>query len=228
MHDPKTPMDIGDAMIDCLVQINKSQDCGSCTLCWASKKPIGFKNHSKIILSKNSPAAMGHNSMYARNVFDPETYKFKIVKPSTNDKLGKKVTRGKLQGAKIYTVTLEERATCTSDCEHWLDCYGNNMPFAHRIKASPKIMDRISEDLDELDDKGKKYLVRLHVLGDFFSVEYVNFWIDQIMSRPLLNVYGYTRWHIGTEIGDRINKYNSHSRFAIRFSNALSGFRAMS
>ena len=78
MHDPKTPMDISDAMIECLVQINKSQDCGSCTLCWASKKPIGFKNHSKIILDENSPAAVGHNSMYTRNVFDPKTYKLRL------------------------------------------------------------------------------------------------------------------------------------------------------
>jgi len=46
--------------------------------------------------------------------------------------------------------------------------------------------------------------------------------------RPLLALYGYTRWHIGTDIGDLIAMHNHDPRFAIRFSNAKDGFRAVS
>ena len=56
----------------------------------------------------------------------------KIIKKSTNIKLGKKVTKGKFNGFPIFTVTLQERATCPTDCIHWSNCYGNNMPFATR------------------------------------------------------------------------------------------------
>ena len=33
----------------------------------------------------------------------------------------------------MYTVTLEERATCPKTCKHWYDCYGNT---AHSPKES--------------------------------------------------------------------------------------------
>jgi hypothetical protein len=74
--------------------------------------------------------------MYRKNLHDAGNYKYAVIKASTNIKLGKKVTKGHLKGARIFTLTLEERATCDSECEHWLDCYGNNMPFGHRFKAN--------------------------------------------------------------------------------------------
>jgi len=215
-------------MIDCLVQKNKSESCGDCTLCWSSRKPIKFENHAHKVIDKDSKTAHIGVTMYGKNVFDLKDYKFKVIKPSTNQKLGKKILRGKFKGAKIYTVTLEERATCFRGCEHWLDCYGNNMPFAHRIKVGASLIPRLNHELNVIDKKNKPYTIRLHVLGDFYSVEYVKFWIDQLNKRPLLSIYGYTRWHIGTDIGDRIAMHNHDPRFAIRFSNAKDGFRAVS
>ncbi len=47
----------------------------------------------------------------------------RVIKKSTNVKLGKKVTRGILKGMPIYTVTLEERSTCSETCAHWFTCY---------------------------------------------------------------------------------------------------------
>ena len=54
---------------------------------------------------------------------DVTNYKFKVLKTSTNIKLGKKVTKGKLKGMKMYTLTLIERETCTDECEHYKDCF---------------------------------------------------------------------------------------------------------
>ena len=172
-------------------------------------------------LALDHAAVVGGRTLYKKNVFDAATYPYKVIKVPTDIKLGKKVKKGKLREAKIYILTLEERATCDSDCEHWLDCYGNNMPFAHRFLANDALYPAIVRDLDEIDSKGKPYQLRLHVLGDFFSLKYVNFWKNQLQNRELLNIYGYTRHHPIKPIGKSLlsvrNKYKE--RFSIRFSN---------
>lgn len=166
-------------------------------------------------LSTDHPAAAAGTTIYHKNVHDPAEYTGTIIKRSTNKKLGRRVSKGRYAGMPIYTLTLEERATCTTDCEHWHDCYGNNMPFAHRFRHGPDLLDRIRADLDRLD--GRPYLLRLHVLGDFYSPEYVAFWAEQLANRPDLHIYGYTRYHPGHPIGDAIAALVS-DRFAIRFS----------
>ena len=58
---------------------------------------------------------------------------------------------------KFKTLTLVERETCPKDCIHWDDCYGNNMPFAHRFSAEDQnlLQKRIYEDLlNSLFNKG--------------------------------------------------------------------------
>ena len=159
--------------------------------------------------------------MYRKNVYDAGNYAHAVIKASTNIKLGKKVTKGHLKGAKIFTLTLEERATCDSECEHWLDCYGNNMPFGHRFEANDALMVSIERDLDKLDAKGKPYLVRLHILGDFFNLKYVLFWRKQLKNRELLNIYGYTRNHPNKPLGYALKLVRKQygKRFAVRFSN---------
>ena len=54
---------------------------------------------------------MNSTTLYQKNIFNPKDYKFKAIKASTNKKLGKKVTKGKLKNAKMYTLTLVERET---------------------------------------------------------------------------------------------------------------------
>ena len=61
-----------------------------------------------------------------------------VLKQSKNAKIADKgklpvVKKGKFAGYVIFTLTLEERATCPRDCFHWDNCYGNNMAFAHRV-----------------------------------------------------------------------------------------------
>ena len=101
----------------------------------------------------------------------------KVIKKSKNKKLGKKVTKGIFKNMPIYTVTLEERATCSNTCEHWKTCYGNNMPFATRYKADNALTDAMEIELEELNRKHKNgFLVRLQVLGDFYSLDYCGKW----------------------------------------------------
>ena len=177
-------------------------------------------------LKTDNNAIVKSTTQYLKNIHSAIDYPHKIIKPSTNAKLGKKITKGIWKDKKIYTLTLVERATCTSDCEHWLDCYGNNMPFAHRFKTDKEhgvaLMKRIWEELEQLNNKHKQgFVVRLHVLGDFFSWDYVDFWRRAIEHFGNLFVYGYTRWHPNTNIGNAVYKVrNKHlARFKIRFSN---------
>ena len=172
-------------------------------------------------LNLDHAAIVNSRSLYQKNVHDAASYPHKVIKTPTDIKLGKIVNKGKLKGAKIYILTLEERATCDDDCEHWLDCYGNNMPFAHRFIVNDALYPAIERDLDAIDAKGKPYQLRLHVLGDFANIRYVNFWEYQLKIRKLLNIYGYTRHHPTKPIGMAIEALRAsyRARFAIRFSN---------
>jgi hypothetical protein len=62
----------------------------------------------------------------------------RILKGGENSrKIGKRVTKGRYKGFFIFTLTLEERATCPRTCEVFGACYGNGMPYAQRIKPRP-------------------------------------------------------------------------------------------
>jgi hypothetical protein len=107
--------------------------------------------------------------------------------------LGKKVRKGKYKGFPIVTLTLEERKTCPSSCAHWSDCYGNNMPFATRYDVGPEFENMLELELKELQRKYPNgFLVRLHILGDFYSVSYVAKWAKWLTMFPALHIYGYT------------------------------------
>ena len=164
---------------------------------------------------------------YPNKIYKLPEYEFKVIKKSTNPKLGKKVTKGIHADSEMFTLTLTERETCPSDCFHWDDCYGNNMMFAHRIDHSNQnvLQKYIVRDLTNL--KGKKVLIRLHVLGDFFNVNYVKFWKFMLLMFPNVSVFGYTATNVNSkikqsrEIATEIKKLTARfkERFAIRFSN---------
>ena len=117
-----------------------------------------------------------------------------ILKPGRNNKkLGYKIKKGKHKGKYLYSLTLTERDTCPTSCHHWDDCYGNNMPFAHRFQHGKELEDKLDYEIGELVRKHNKgILVRLHVLGDFYSPEYVFHWGSLLTKYPTLSVYGYT------------------------------------
>ena len=96
----------------------------------------------------------------------------------------------------MFSLTLVERITCPESCHHWDDCYGNNMPYAHRFNT----IGLLHTLEDEVAALSKKYpegiVIRLHVLGDFYSISYVAFWERILELYPNVCIYGYTaRWY---------------------------------
>lgn len=146
-----------------------------------------------------------------------------ILKPGTNNKkLGGRVLVGPLKNAVLYSLSLEERATCPTECLLWDTCYGNNMPFAHRYDHThPDFLVQLQHATEALCRSHKKVLLRLHVLGDFYSVDYVHHWRRMLEDNPELHLYGYTAHAPDSEIGREIHnlslQYGWH-RVAIRFS----------
>ena len=145
---------------------------------------------------------MKTQSIYQKSLKDPKEGLLK--KGSSNKKLGFRITKGKWEGKKLYSLTLEERTTCPSSCHHWDDCYGNNMPFAHRFKHQ-NIDLFLEREIESLMQKHKEGIViRLHVLGDFFHVEYVLFWQEMLFKHPKLCLFGYTAREEDSYIGKAI------------------------
>lgn len=138
-----------------------------------------------------------------------------------NQKIGKTVTKGRLRGAPIYTLTLEERATCPESCKLWSSCYGNRMHWSRRFAAGTALEDKLFRELEILDRKHRAtgFLVRLHVLGDFYSIDYVTKWASWLEWFPSLNVFGFTAHKKNSVLGSALLKMTSHFglRFAVRF-----------
>lgn len=146
----------------------------------------------------------------------------RVLKTGHNSpKIGRVVVKGRWQGFPIFTLTLEERATCPTSCSEWRSCYGNRMPFAHRFQAGPDFERRLEEELTDLQHKHPHgFVIRLHVLGDFYSRAYVRQWSAWLRAFPALHVFGYTAWPAASPIGAEIYQLRGDwSRFAIRFSN---------
>lgn len=142
---------------------------------------------------------MKTSTIYQKSIKDVKDYPFDLLKKPTSKKLGAagtKVLKGRLKGAQVFTLTLTERDTCPESCGHWEDCYGNNMPFAHRFKVGEDFEERLFTEIDlkaqKAKAKGQKILVRLHVLGDFYSSGYVLKWVSKIVKHDNLFVWGYT------------------------------------
>jgi hypothetical protein len=196
-------------------------------------------------LNINDKAIKNKTTKYINNIIDDvekpyiyrnkkyDNYPFSVIKKSTNKKIGKKVLKGLKKDYPIYTITLVERKTCSDECEHWLTCYGNNMMYAIRFNPYNKnFLPRLESDLKTIANEPKNkngFLLRLHVLGDFYSKDYVLFWKRMLKLYPNLNIYGYTRNHNNSKylekrnIANEIIKLNTlfSTRFYIRFSNKL-------
>lgn len=136
-----------------------------------------------------------------------------------NSKMGGDVLVGRDKGAVILQLTLEERATCPRSCPHWRTCYGNNAPFTPRWQPGPHLEAMIARQVAELTEVGP-IKVRLHYLGDFYSVDYVHFWLDLMRKHEPLSVFGFTAYGPDTEIGAAVKSGRSEfrKRWAIRHS----------
>jgi len=139
-------------------------------------------------------------------------------------KIGARILKGRWKGYAVYTLTLEERKTCPTSCHHWRSCMGNKMNWADRVATRPDLLWRLEREVALLEIRHPGgFAVRLHVLGDFFSVEYVQFWERLLELHPALHVWGYSARHdkddpIAAALVALVKK--QWSRFAVRFSNA--------
>ncbi len=141
---------------------------------------------------------------------------------SDNMKLGGMVNVGRWVGLPIYSLTLEERATCPRSCEQWKNCYGNNMHRAYRYETGQRLLTAVDRQLTDLRARYPQgVLIRLHILGDFYSLSYVEFWRTQLARWPQLHLFGFTAHMTGSEIGIAIDGLlNSSPRCWIRHSNS--------
>lgn len=153
----------------------------------------------------------------------------RLLMPGNNSaKLGKIVTKGAWRGMPIYSLTLEERATCPRSCHHWSSCMGNGMHLAWRLRHGVDLEVGLHRELGVLQRKHPGgFVVRLHVLGDFVSVRYLERWAFWLDLYPALRVFGYSAWPVDTPIGAAVSRLTEArwDRFAIRLSSTEPGTR---
>lgn len=167
------------------------------------------------------PAYRTGRSIFPSRVFDPDEVQRVLKDGHQSRKIGKFVTKGRYKGFFIYTLTLEERATCPRSCKAWAFCFGNNMQAAERIVAGPALEAKLWEELAYLQRKHPSgFLVRLHVLGDFYSVDCAQLWHEALEAYPALHIFGYTAREPSGEIGQLICEMLGvwPERFHVRFS----------
>lgn len=181
--------------------------------------------------TRHEAVISGRSVFHRRGVKLVSTLKNVLVSGHCNVKIGRDVRKGRLfRGYWIYTLSLEERATCPRTCSHWTTCYGNNMPYAKRVDhRDPIALERaLQRDIGALLAQVGKHrtqrlgvLIRLHALGDFFDEQYVEFWANMLTQYDNLACFGYTAWPPDSQIGQEIMtvKRQFGSRFAIRWSN---------
>lgn len=176
-----------------------------------------------ITLSALDHAHRYGRSLFPSRVFDPKEVARVLKDGHQSRKIGKMVVKGHRKGWPIYTLTLEERASCPRSCAAWSFCYGNNMQAAERIVHGDDLIMALLYELGDLQKAHPTgFLVRLHVLGDFWSADYVNAWRAFLDCYPALAVFGFTAHPRESEIGSLIAEIaeNNWDRFAIRFSGA--------
>jgi hypothetical protein len=183
-----------------------------------------------VTISALHPAHRSGRSIFPSRVFDPDEVGCVLKSGFQSRKIGKIVQKGPRRGWPIFTLTLEERATCPRTCEAWGFCYGNNMQAADRIVAGADLEAALWRELQQLQAVHPAgFMVRLHVLGDFYSEAYVGMWRRALDSFPALHVFGFTaRPPHSDPIGRALLALVSTQwdRFAVRFSGAEGGIWA--
>ena len=161
--------------------------------------------------------------IFPDRVFQPDGDSELVLKDGcSNSKIGGDVLVGWLKGAYIATLTLPERTTCPRSCAMWRGCYGNSMHYARRFAPGQALEDQLRHEIDMACEKNVRVLIRLHVLGDFYSFDYLKLWAEMLDTYDNLYVFGFTAWKTDTEIGAGISRLRAvyPRRFMIRHSGA--------
>jgi len=104
--------------------------------------------------------------------------------------------------------------------------------LSHRFMGNDALMKRLDDELNLFIHKNIKegILIRLHVVGDFFSVNYVKFWKKMLDIYSNISIFGYTARTPFSDIGKEIVILRSleWDRFSVRFSNSFEKLSANS
>ena len=189
-----------------------------------------FERHAEplarvIKLKPDHPAVVEGRTLFPHTVRSPSRDEWVLKSGEHSSKLGSHVSKGKWRGMPIFTLSLEERATCPRSCGHWQSCYGNHMqwPTSVRWRHGPELIRSLTTELECLSLRHEYgFAVRVHNLGDFYSVGYVRQWAKWLDQFEPLHVFGYTAWARGSRIGDAVIALRDAQweRFAIRLSNS--------
>lgn len=160
---------------------------------------------SPVILADDHLALKNGRTLFPSYVVNAALSPRILVSGRNSRKTGNLIVKGRWKGFPIYTVTLEERATCPIECAQWRQCYGNNMPRARRHIHGEALEAKLEAELfakAKLHPQG--FAVRLHILGDFYSVQYVERWQAWLKDIPQLHVFGFTARDPRSPIGGAI------------------------
>jgi hypothetical protein len=178
-----------------------------------------------IRLTDDHAAIVEGRTLFPSTVVDVANSPRVFVSGANQRKIGKKVVKGRWRGMPIYCVTLEERATCPKSCAVWNDCYGNNMHLARRHRHGEALEHRIIDEALELARiHPGGFVVRLHILGDFYSTEYVELWHELMKLLPALHLFGFTAHKPDSDVGRAIlgwlrwSNEETDARAWVRFS----------
>lgn len=147
--------------------------------------------------------------VYLMCVFDLVDVLCVLIEGVNSFKIGVKVVKGWWVGMLIYMLMFEECVICLISCCEWCICYGNNMYVVWWLWYGEVF---IFMFWCELCNKVLLYLcgfvVCFYVLGDFYSVDYVCFWMIVLFSLLVLCVFGFIVWGLEMLIGCVVVKMN--------------------
>lgn len=184
-----------------------------------------FTDHKKVgkpmVLAEDHHAVVNKRTLFIGRVIEAKQDARILKSGKHSRKIGSHVTKGPWRGMPIYTLTLEERDTCPTYCEHWRDCFGNKMHWSGRLRQGKDLEAHVSGHVRALAKQhATGFVVRLHVLGDFYNRRYANVWAGLIRSVPQLHVFGYTRFKRQSPQGVVVNFLNNNypERWRVRWS----------
>lgn len=164
----------------------------------------------RVRLKPDHLALVEGRTIFPSTVTDPRHSPRLLVSGMNQRKIGRVITKGRWKSFPIYTLTLEERATCPRSCGEWSTCYGNNMHMSRRHVAGLALEARLIDEVVDLSRKHPAgFAVRLHILGDFYSPAYVDLWGALLAEVPQLHVFGFTAREQDSQIGALIGALNS-------------------
>lgn len=190
---------------------------------WQTRHPRIHANGSRgqAALPPGHAAVANGRTMFPSTVWDAKDVPRVLVAGENNRKIGDRIAKGPWAGFRVFTLTLEERATCPASCGLLRECFGNGMHLARRVAHGPVLIERLDAKLrHHARENPGGFAVRVHVLGDFYDLEYLRAWVHWMRDIPQLHVWGYTAHAPASRLGALIEEANEWwpDRWVVRFS----------